>query len=543
MTQNGPPDRTAFDRTYDRRTILTGAGSITLGGLIGSSGVARATPGREPGPKKEEIIVGIESDAADVASEARAAVPGDAEVVHTNETIRYAVVSFPSEAPAHARKQFIEAITRSPAVEYAEPNVTVQSVLEPDDPYYDYQHAPQQIGCERAWETTRGSEDVIISVVDQGVQYDHPALESVIDDRVGEDFTDDDGDPYPAGDEDHGTHVGGIAAGGTDDGTGHAGISDCSLLSARALDETGRGSLSDVVDAIQWSADAGADIVNLSLGVDGSYESMRSACQYAADRGVLLVAAAGNAGTDRVFSPASEDTVVAVSALESDDSIASFSNTGPEVELAAPGSRLVSCVTGDGYARMSGTSMASPVVAGVAGLALSAHPDLARSDLRQHLRETAVDVGLGETEQGYGRVDAAAAVETDPYGDGGTDSEESEEDATNQCGDETTTASTGGTLDGSGWWGESDRYGYALQTTEPCSITISLEGPSAGDFDLYVTTDGRSPTRWDHDESSTESGTTESVTFSLEGDEDLGLQVHAKSGRGEYALRLEERGR
>ncbi len=541
MTQNGPPDESP-DRTYDRRTILTGAGSVALGGLIGSSGVASATPGRDPGPKKDEIIVGIEPD-ADVAAEARAAVPGDAEVVHVNETIRYAVVSFPAEAPDHAREEFIEAITRSPPVEYAEPNVTVQSLLSPDDPYYDYQYVPQQIGCERAWETTRGSSDVVISVVDQGVQYDHPALESVVDDRIGEDFADDDGDPYPTADENHGTHVGGIAAGGTDDGTGHAGISDCSLLSARALDETGQGSLSDIVDAIQWSADVGADIVNLSLGVDGSYETMRSACEYAADRGVLLVAAAGNAGTDRVFSPASEDTVVAVSALEEDGSLASFSNTGSEIELAAPGERLVSSVTGDGYARMSGTSMASPVVAGVAGLALSAYPDLTRSELRRHLRETAVDVGLGEAEQGYGRVDAAAAVETDPFGDGDADSGDAGEDSSGHCGDETITASASGSLDGSGWWGESDRYGYALQTTDPCSITVSLEGPAAGDFDLYVTTDGRSPSQWNHDESSTGSGTRESVTLSLEGGEDLGLQVHAKSGSGEYTLRLEERGR
>ena len=541
MTQNGPPDDSA-DRTYDRRTILTGAGSIAIGGLIGSSGVTSATPGREPGPKKDEIIVGITQEADDIVREARAAVPGDAEVVHANETIRYAVVSFPSEAPDHAREQFIEAITRSPAVEYAERNVTVQSLLEPDDPYYGYQHAPRQINCERAWETTRGSADVTIAVVDQGIQYDHPALESVVDDRIGEDFVEGDGDPYPAADEDHGTHVGGIAAGGTDDGTGHAGISDCSLLSARALDGTGRGSLSDIADAIQWAADADADIVNLSLGVDGSYETMRSACEYAADRGVLLVAAAGNSGMDRVFSPASEDTVVAVSAVESDDSLASFSNTGPEIELAAPGNRIVSSATGDGYARMSGTSMASPVVAGVAGLALSAYPELTRSELRRHLRETAVDVGLGETEQGDGRVDAAAAVETDPFGDE-TGSDDSGEDSTGQCGDETVTASAGGSLDGSGWWGESDRYGYSLHTTDPCSITLSLEGPSSGDFDLYVTTDGRSPSRWDHDESAASSSASESVTFALEGDEDLGLQVHANSGRGEYTLRLEERGR
>ncbi|WP_226479344.1 S8 family serine peptidase [Natrinema amylolyticum] len=542
MTQNGPPDDAA-DHTYDRRSILTGASSIAVGGLIGSSGVATATPSREPGPKKDEILVGISSSAADVAAEARAAVPGDADVVHTNESIRYAVVSFPSDAPDRARDEFIDAITSSPAVEYAESNATIESLLEPDDPYYDSQHAPQQIGCETAWETTQGSEDVVISVVDQGIQYDHPALEGSIDDRIGEDFIDNDGDPYPARGADHGTHVGGIAAGGTDDGTGHAGVSDCSLLSVRALDENGVGSLSDIADAIQWSADAGADIINLSLGVDGSYDTMTSACEYAADRGVLLVGAAGNDGNDRVYSPAAEDTVVAVSAVESDDSIASFSNTGPAIELAAPGSRLVSSATGDDYSRMSGTSMAAPVVSGVAGLALSAYPDLSRTELREHLRSTAVDVGLTDDEQGYGRVDAGAAIETDPFSDGSGGAGEEEEESTGECGDETITASASDELDGSGWWGDSDRYSYSLHTDDPCSITVSLEGPHSGDFDLYLTTDGSKPTRWSHDEAASGSGTTASVTLSLDGDESFRFQVHANSGSGEYTLRLEERGR
>ncbi|PCR90065.1 S8 family serine peptidase [Natrinema ejinorense] len=533
MTQNGPP-ADDHDPTYDRRSILTGASSVAVGGLIGSSSVTSAAPGRTPGPKRDEIIVGISPSASDVAKEARSAVPGDADVVHTNETIRYAVVAFPSDAPDGAREEFIDAITASPAVEYAEPNVTVQTLFEPDDPYYDSQHAPQQVNCEAAWETTRGSEEVVISVVDQGIQYDHPALDRVVDDRIGADFVDDDGDPYPTGGEDHGTHVGGIAAGGTDDGIGHAGISDCSLLSVRALNEDGVGSLSDIADGIQWSADAGADIINLSLGVDGTYETLSAACEYAADQGALLVGAAGNEGNDRVFSPANEDTVIGVSALEDDDSIASFSNTGSAIELAAPGSRLVSSATGDDYIRMSGTSMATPVVAGVAGLALSAHPDLSRAELREHLRATAADLGLRDTQQGYGRVDAAAAVETDPFPD---------EEEPGECGDETITASATGSLDGSGWWGESDRYSYSLNATDPCSATITLEGPDDTDFDLYVTTDGSKPTRWDHDASSTNAGTSESITVSLEGDEEIRIQLHAVSGSGEYTLRLEERGR
>ncbi|QCW02212.1 S8 family serine peptidase [Natrinema pallidum] len=537
MTQNDPPDDPAH--AYDRRSILTGAGSIAIGGVIGSSGVATATPNREPGPKSDELILGISPSATDVAGEARAAVPGSADVVHANESIHFAVVSFPSDAPASAREDVIDAVTRSPAVEYAEPNVTVASLLEPNDPYYDFQHAPQQIGCETAWETTRGSEDVVIAVVDQGIQYDHPALEAAIDDRIGTDLLDADDDPYPANEANHGTHVGGIAAGRSDDGIGHAGISDCSLLSVRALDENGVGSLSDIADAIQWSADQGADIVNLSLGVDGSYDTLTAACEYAADHGVLLVAAAGNDGSDRVYSPAAADSVVAVSAVDSDDSLASFSNTGPAIELAAPGSRLVSSVTGDEYARMSGTSMAAPVVAGVAGLVLSAYPDLSRTELREHLRATAADLGLHETQQGYGRVDAAAAVETDPFPDG----DDPDEEELGECGDETITASASGSLDGSGWWGESDRYSYPLNAATPCSATVTLEGPADTDFDLYVTTDGSKPTRWDHDASSADAGTNESITVPLEGDEEIRLQVHAVNGSGEYTLRLEERGR
>ncbi|OLZ40679.1 hypothetical protein A6E15_06590 [Natrinema saccharevitans] len=97
--------------------------------------------------------------------------------------------------------------------------------------------------------------------------------------------------------------------------------------------------------------------------------------------------------------------------------------------------------------------------------------------------------------------------------------------------------------DGSGWWGESKRYGYSPLTDDPCSITISLEGPSRGDFDLYVTTDGSRPTRWSHDEAAAGSGTAPSIALDLEGDESFGLQVHANSGSGEYTLRVEERGR
>ncbi|QSW98926.1 S8 family serine peptidase [Haloterrigena alkaliphila] len=537
MPQNGPRDETTND-TYDRRRFLSGAGALVAGGLVGSTGVASASPGREPGPKTDELIVGISPTVADLPGEARAAVPGHVEVVHTNEAISYATVAVPSDVPAHARKQFVDAIRNSPHVEYVERNATLQSFVEPDDSYYEAQNAPQAIGCETAWETTLGSDDVLIATVDQGVQYDHPDLEGVVDDRVGENLAGTGSDPYPTSeDEQHGTHVAGIAAAKTDNGRGSAGISNCSLLSVRALDESGEGSLSDIADGIQWAADAGADVINLSLGGANGFRTLRTACEYALERGVVLVGAAGNQGADDgVAYPAAYEDVLAVSALNG-DALASFSNTGSEIDIAAPGTGLVSAVPWDGYARLSGTSMAAPVVAGVAGLALSAHPDLTPADLRAHLTTTATDLGLESTAQGAGRVDAAAAVETDPYPE-----ESGEDEPTGECGDETVTASADGSLAG-GWWGESDRYRYALRTSDPCSATITLEGPADADFDLYVNVDGSSPSRWDSHESATGSSASEAIELELTGDEDLRLQIHANAGSGSYTLRIEERGR
>ncbi|MFC4542389.1 S8 family serine peptidase [Halosolutus amylolyticus] len=537
MPHDGSSDRDTTPTVY-RRTLLT---SLSIGGLLGSTGLASATPGRDPGPRKDELVIGFSESVSDVRSAVRSALPSDAEIVRRNERIRYAVVSVPADAPDRARERFVEAVSRVDEVEYVEENATIETIAEPDDPHYDIQHAPQQIDCETAWETTLGDEDVVIAVVDQGIQYDHPAVAETIDDRRGEDVVGSGSDPYPVSDEErHGTHVGAIAAGETDDATGHAGISNCSLLSVRALDESGRGSLSDIADAIAWAADAGADVVNLSLGTGGDYSTLANACEYARDQGCLLVGAAGNGGTDGVAYPAAYESVIGVSAVDADDEITGFSNTGPGIDLAAPGTMLVSAVPWNEYARMSGTSMAAPVVSGVAGLARSAHPDLSGEALREHLQETAVDVGLDADAQGHGRVDAGAAVTTDPYSEGGDESDD--EESGGECGDETVTASAAGELSG-GWWGESDRYTYSPHTADPCSVTLTLEGPADADFHLYVTLDGRSPTRWDYDDGSADAGASETVTVPLEGDEELGIQVHAESGSGAYTLTVREAGR
>ncbi|SFC47950.1 serine protease [Halobiforma haloterrestris] len=651
-----PPDDSP---TSDRRSVLKAAGA--LGAFLGSSGVA-AADGDEADAGATELLVGVSPDVSDVESAVDSSLV-DGRVVHTNEAIHYATIELPENTPEEAKAAIEDALASVDEIEYVEENATIESFAAPNDPYYGSQHAPQQVNCEGAWAETLGDSDVTISIVDTGTAYDHENLAENVDDRIGEVFVGGGSDPYPrSGSETHGTMVSGAAVGATDNGTGHAGISNCSMLSARALDASGTGSLADIADAVQWSADQGVDVINLSLGSSSDWYTLRNACQYAYDQGCLLVAAAGNSGGSVAY-PAVYDSVIAVSALDSYDRLASFSNRGSEIELAAPGTSIVTTTLNDGYTRASGTSIASPIVAGVAGLVLSEYPDLDVETLRDHLRQTATDVGLSAAAQGYGRVDADAAVNTVPDGyepenpdDGGDDDEEDDtenpgiddvwnddesnhveleggsldrvaeyriagrgtaepgenantdsddpyrdivttdgeefvvegylggyvddfhitgavtdvetnvnltavvnghafdlrdlegvgdwedDDGEPQCGDETVTASAEGSLSGR-WWGGTDSYTYSLRTADPCSATVALDGPDGADFDLYVTLDGRSPSRWDYDESSDSSESDESITVDLEGDEELRLQVHANSGSGEYELTVEERGR
>ncbi|NHN48381.1 S8 family serine peptidase [Halostella sp. JP-L12] len=512
--------------SWSRRTFIKATGAAGAVGALG--GVTAATPGRPPGPKEDEVLVGVAASADDLERPVRTAVPGNARVVHKNETLRYVAVRFPSQAPDHARENFIEAVTRKDEVKYAEPNATFEALYTPNDPRYGDQYAPQQVNCEGAWDSTLGDPGVTVSVVDQGVQYDHANLEENMDGSVsnyGRDFADGDGDPYPVNaDENHGTHVGGIAAGGTDNGTGHAGISNVSMLSARALDESGSGSLSDIADAITWSADQGAEVINLSLGGGGYTDTMKNAVSYAYDNGSLPVAAAGNDYGSAVSYPAAYSECLAVSALDQDESLANYSNYGDEIELCAPGTDVLSTVPFGNYERLSGTSMATPVVSGVAGLALSAW-DLSAADLRSHLKSTAVDVGLPENQQGSGRVDADNAVNTEPGGGGGGDS---------------TTSSVTDSLSS---YADSDCWTYPWEFSDPSQVVVELDGPSDADFDLYVN-DGRAecPTTSDYDYRSWTTDSQESITVdNPDTSTDLHVLVDSYSGSGEYTLTITEK--
>jgi subtilisin len=252
-----------------------------------------------------------------------------------------------------------------------------------------------------------------IAIIDTGIDDDHPDLRANV--GTGTAYVKCRGRNcnYPwSDDNDHGTHCAGIAA-AIDNSQGVIGIApDATLHAVKVLDRRGSGSFSDVAAGIEYTADQGWDVGSMSLGASSGSQTVKDACQYAYEKGVLLVAAAGNAGpcSDCVGYPAAYSTVVAVSSTTNNDSLSEFSSTGPEVELAAPGSSIYSSVIGS-YATFSGTSMACPHVSGTGGQ-LMANGN-SNTTARDRLQNTAETIGLSENESGYGLLDTAAALGLD----------------------------------------------------------------------------------------------------------------------------------
>ena len=230
----------------------------------------------------------------------------------------------------------------------------------------------------------------------------------------------------PLDDNGHGTHCAGIIA-AVDNDIGVIGVApEANLYSLKMLDSTGSGYSSDLIAAIEWAiqthedADSANDIqiISMSLGSDSGVTALETACSQAYAHGILLVAAAGNDGNiggigDTVDYPGAYNSVIAVAATDSTDKRASFSSTGPAVELAAPGVNIYSTYQG-GYASLSGTSMACPHVVGTAALVLAANPSFTNDNIRDRLAQTATDLGTFGRDNLYGfgivNAETAAAV-------------------------------------------------------------------------------------------------------------------------------------
>jgi len=246
-----------------------------------------------------------------------------------------------------------------------------------------------------------------VAVIDSGIDYNHEDLND--NDRGGYDFVNGDSDPLD--DYGHGTHVAGIIA-AEDNDVGVIGVApEANLYALKVLDSSGSGSYSDLIDALGWCVDHGIQVANMSLGGTIPSRSLRVACDNAYNAGVLLVAAAGNYSSSRILYPAKYDSVLAVSATDQSDNLASFSNYGDQIELAGPGVSINSTLLGGGYGEKSGTSMSTPHVSGTAALVV-AYGITGSSAIRDQLNTTAEDLGDPGRDAyfGYGLVDAEAAA-------------------------------------------------------------------------------------------------------------------------------------
>lgn len=349
------------------------------------------------------------------------------------------------KVPAGKELQLIEALSRNPAVEYAEPDELVTAAT--NDQYFDRQYALQNGGqsftntantqtiatgkpdadvdAVEAWKFTTRS-GIKVAILDTGVANFHDDIAPQVVGYANFVSADTKEDPK-ANPEDkygHGTHVAGIVAAKADNTIGVAGVCpSCSILDVKVLNDSGSGSSSAIANGISWAASNGAKVINMSLGQRVSSRTLEAAVNDAWNKGVVIVAAAGNAGTQAKIYPGAYPNVIAVAATDNNDAKASFSTYGKWVDVAAPGVNVYSTfpnhpfVLGTqngrsmGYDIASGTSMASPVVAGVAALVWSSSPaDTENKTVRTKIESTADPIFGTDTYWANGRVNACRAV-------------------------------------------------------------------------------------------------------------------------------------
>lgn len=337
--------------------------------------------------------------------------------------------------------QTLQALRSNPAVLYAEPNYIVKlDPLEkqpgqvfptaaepqaPNDPMFAKQYHHKNMKTVEGWNVTRG-DDFVLAIVDTGVDTKHPDLAAKL--LPGYNTVDD--TPIVEDGNGHGTHCAGIAAAITNNGVGVAGVApDVKILPVQVLSKEGSGSYASVAGGIIWAADHGAKVISMSLGGPQSSPVITQAVKHALGKGAMLIAAMGNsgAGADGMKPiksyPAAEPGVMAIGASDDKDVRARFSQVGEWHSVIAPGVNILSTfptyatdMPGKDYGAISGTSMATPAVAGLAALVRSKFPQLTAAQAEAHIEATADDLGKPgfDIQYGHGRANVFRALSTPP---------------------------------------------------------------------------------------------------------------------------------
>ncbi len=357
----------------------------------------------------------------------------------------------------------LASLSNSPEIEYAQFNHVFRcdgaTLLQhapadaPNDSLYSRQWALQTLRAPEAWQITSGAPEVLIAVIDTGVELDHPDLQAslwinagedlngngraehtdfnnvdddgngFIDDIIGWDFTDAPGFPDagdhlerdndPSDDNGHGTAVTGIIAARANNRLGIAGLAPhCRVMALRAGTSQGLLEEDDVASAIVYAVMNGAAVINMSFGDVVVSPMLRDIIQFAHRRGVVLVASAGNSATDAPHYPSAYAETIAVGASTPDDRLASFSNFGTTLDVVAPGTEIWTTTLRKSFAPFGGTSASAPFVSALAGLLLSRSPEWNNEMIRAALQNSAVDLDEPGWDRsfGAGRIDAAAAL-------------------------------------------------------------------------------------------------------------------------------------
>jgi thermitase len=402
------------------------------------AGVVMAATFAAPAKASDRVLVGFE-DGVSKARQERVLGSAGGRLAQRFGAVRRGRLAVVRPRSGTAADTLRRRLAKDPAVAYAEPDHVQRVATTPNDPYYGFDYAvvdgpeDHDIDAPGAWSTRTSCAKV--AILDTGIDTDHPDLAANVhksDDKPGNGKDDDKNgyvdDTYGydaiagkgSGEDDngHGTHVAGIVAARGNNASGTAGACWSAKLGAiKFMNAKGKGSTSDAIEGIEYAVKAGYKIVNCSFGSSAKSSALHDAVDYAQEKNVLLVVAAGNDGEDIDEAPVypasyGDSNILAVAASTADDTLASFSNYGAEsVDVAAPGDGILSTYLGGGYKVLSGTSMAAPYAAGVAALLRKQEPDATYGDLRYAVRHK-VDQppGVKDKVKYDGRLNAAKAL-------------------------------------------------------------------------------------------------------------------------------------
>jgi thermitase len=381
-----------------RYRSAAGAGVLALLASVVLSTATHGAPSFAPG----RVLVGFRPGVAPTRAQ-QVLEAGKGRSVGQIPPIGVHVVQLPEGASEVAAAR---AFGQRSEVAFAEPDGVLAPDAVPNDPYYSYQWHLPKIGAPTAWNTTTGSPSVTLAILDTGVDGTHPDLAAKM--VPGWNFYDNNADTRDV--HGHGTSVAGAAGATGNNGAGMASPAwGCKLMPLRISDTSGLAYFSTMATALTWAADRGARVANLSYGASES-STVTSAAQYFQGKGGVVTISAGNSA---VFHTAADNPyVLTVSATNSSDVLTSWSDTGNNVDLSAPGESIYTLLRGGGYGAGSGTSFSAPVVAGVAALVISVNPALTASQVQSILKQSADDLGPAgwDPSYGWGRVNAARAV-------------------------------------------------------------------------------------------------------------------------------------